>query len=841
MTVATEGTQPWWESQPEGESVLLAFVKIDRKGSTAEWQDLPDQEVRRRRDEYIAGVAYVAKAAGAAQPLHWQGDGVMLFLADDDVQSAPVRAYEAAKLLWQRVRIDLNLSARIAVHAAEVHWDADTGRVAHPAIDQCGHLEQVAPVNSIVVSEDVYLCLPEKDQRELAPLGATARDGTPAYVYPSAAAERKAPDAFLPGDELALWDAFRRYVNSPEVRRLRYVGFRLTKKEPPSLDILDVFVPPEIERRRRDWRRRLRERTDAETAEQDEEDAGQEEFPFEWMQEYGESTSIERVSDVFRDQRSLIVLGDPGSGKTTLLRWLAVVAAGGRLNVLRRLGAAERLLPLPVSVGLLGGIRAEMRQRLGGEPRVVEAMACYFHGRNVGSSQEELQAFLHSRLEAGECLVLLDGLDEVTAEQRRVVHDWLETFAGGHPKNRYVVSSRPVGYAGFVLPEGQEVTLRPFNDEQVGRYVEAFCQAYHAWETGIQNGAGGRKAAEALMQAVKASPRLHALARNPFLLSGLALIHRAEGRLPRHRVQFYEIFARALCETWGAARRMVATNARRDIPFEEEAIPVLGELACRMHAEHPTGLAPEGFILDALTQILMKQKGVHRNDAAPAAAEFLRRCGEKVQMLLERGAGQWGFLHLTFLEFFAAAGLHAAEEFEEEAFKHLHDPRWEEIIRLGVGYLALCQKRAKAARQFVEKVFREGGGPDQPEIARALRRHVPLSVLLAAEAGDALPDDLQDEIAAAFVAWADEYPCKLAGRVRSEVSLTDFRAHLAAAYVPRLGDASRYVRATPADAVGQLKSPSAVEPLLAALKDQDAGVRGAAADALENLISSRAR
>lgn len=252
MTGGEESAQAWWQRQPQGAPILLAFVKIDRAGSTAEWAELPPEEVRRRRQGYFGGVTYVARSAKAAEPLHWQGDGVMLFLAGDEAHPAPVQAFAVAKLLWQRVRIDLNFPARIAIHAAEVPWNADTGQLSHPAIDLCGHLEQAAPVNGVIVSEDVYLSLPEDDRRELAPLGVTARDGVPAYVFPAGLAARKDPDAFQPGDEQALWADFRHYVNSPEVRRLRYVGFRLVRKEPPSLDILRVFVPLTVERRRRD-------------------------------------------------------------------------------------------------------------------------------------------------------------------------------------------------------------------------------------------------------------------------------------------------------------------------------------------------------------------------------------------------------------------------------------------------------------------------------------------------------------------------------------------------------------------------------------------------------------
>ncbi|HLM45382.1 MAG TPA: hypothetical protein VK458_16030, partial [Myxococcaceae bacterium] len=86
---------PWWESTSAGTPVLLAFLKLDRAGSTREWQDLSETEVFRRRAQYVTGVEYVADKLGAAQPLHWQGDGVMLFFKGDELKSAVTRAFEA--------------------------------------------------------------------------------------------------------------------------------------------------------------------------------------------------------------------------------------------------------------------------------------------------------------------------------------------------------------------------------------------------------------------------------------------------------------------------------------------------------------------------------------------------------------------------------------------------------------------------------------------------------------------------------------------------------------------------------------------------------------------------
>ena len=65
--------RPWWKSLKKGQLADLGFVKVDRKGSTIEWQELSKDEVRRRRRKYTRAVEAVAKEFDAPVPLHWQG------------------------------------------------------------------------------------------------------------------------------------------------------------------------------------------------------------------------------------------------------------------------------------------------------------------------------------------------------------------------------------------------------------------------------------------------------------------------------------------------------------------------------------------------------------------------------------------------------------------------------------------------------------------------------------------------------------------------------------------------------------------------------------------------
>ncbi|HLL01065.1 MAG TPA: HEAT repeat domain-containing protein [Myxococcaceae bacterium] len=810
------GAVPWWEATPVGTPVLLAFIALERV-ENPQSALLAGPEALRQRARYAAGVEYIATALEAAQPLRWQGDAVTLVFKQEGQEPASLRALGAAELLRERIVLDLAMRARLAVHVARVPWGPEALEPGFPAAALCERLRSVAPINGIAVTEDAYLALPEVGSPRLALLGRMTPDGVAAYVTPASLATQVEPGRFAPADDLKHWEAFRRYVNSPEIRRLRYVGFPLQKKQPPSLDLQEVFVAPEAH---------LHSRQDAFTPEAGRWLGGRSARRRSESEELGAPVEpafpSEPLKSLVARHRAMVVLGDPGSGKTTVLRWMALLAAAGPLAWAEHLGPSERLLPLPVSVGRL----AELRARQGGAVSVVEALALYFHDRNVGAV-EALRGFLEQALEEGRCLVLLDGLDEVHTEARGSLLSWLETFCARFSRNRFVISARQVGYSGFELPMGVEVVLGPFSDEQAHRYIRAFERACRRWENnGLPDELGAERESERLITTLRSNPRLRELARNPFLLSALTLIHRAEGQLPRHRVQAYEVFARTLCETWSSARRVVASEGLgQDIRYEEEAIPILGELALRMHLAWPTGAAPEAFILENLAEILREREGTAPAEAERAARRFLERAGKDVQIILERGAGQWGFLHLTFQEFFTAVGLLSSERFEEVAFEHLLDPRWEEILRLGVGYMALIQKRAQATQRFIRRVLNHQEQGDREFLTGLLQKQVYLAALLASEAGDVLPVALQEEVARAVADWALRISARISLPLMRELALTAFNERVLDCLIPEMQSPVEVRRITAMGAIGALSGPRARKVVLDAVRDPDPEVR----------------
>ena len=70
-----------------------------------------------------------------------------------------------------------------------------------------------------------------------------------------------------------------------------------------------------------------------------------------------------------------------------------------------------------------------------------------------------------------------------------------------------------------------------------------------------------------------------------------------------------------------------------------------------------------------------------------AVEEFLRKVRETTGLFVERTPGVYGFMHLTFEEYFAAR--YIADNDQSEILqliqKHLYEPRWNEPLLLALG------------------------------------------------------------------------------------------------------------------------------------------------------------
>jgi HEAT repeat protein len=438
----------------------------------------------------------------------------------------------------------------------------------------------------------------------------------------------------------------------------------------------------------------------------DEDSEGTDFGRLERKQESPRSVPVELEVAVSQHAR-LVFLGDPGAGKTTLMRFLALrfalaVQAGESVAVDRE-GRSYGETKLPILVRVAEFADAFTKDR----SLSVRDFLPRCHCGDLGLSESEVKALYESALGTGNALVLLDGLDEVvSASDRAEIGRRIDGFVAGLPQgNRVIVTSRIMGYRESPLSSAfAEHTLQDMSVEQIEKFLNNWCPAHekhrdpHASEETRQKRA--TEEAALLLKAVKDNPGVKRLATNPLLLTILALIHRNGSHLPKRRIELYRIASETLLRDWQLGR---GTQEKNTVE-EYEALELLAPLAYWMHCHEPTGLIEKRDAEQVLTKILMKTRQLKtKQEAAPVVTEFLRRVEKHTGIFVEKAPGRYGFMHLTFEEYFAARYLVDDEETSVvvDRIQHLkHHPRWEESIRLAIAY-----ERPKRAAKLVREAI----------------------------------------------------------------------------------------------------------------------------------------
>jgi formylglycine-generating enzyme required for sulfatase activity len=390
----------------------------------------------------------------------------------------------------------------------------------------------------------------------------------------------------------------------------------------------------------------------------------------------------------------LVILGDPGSGKTTFLKYVALALAEGPAAARDRLGLnfdpdPYARLWLPVLLPI-----APYIETLKENPNLAlsDFLPDYFRGRAL----PDLKPLLRAELAAGNCLLLLDGLDEVGSPgDRQMAVGRLRDLARACPGNRFVVTSRIAGYdqAPLSSDEFTHLTIQPFDDEDIARFAWQWCRAYET-RGGVTAPAAEARAearAERLAAEIDSDPNIARLAANPLLLSILALIHYQGTQLPRRRVELYRLCVETLAETWNRSRGLGDRPINLylgDEPLDERfVVDVLGPVAYWMHEHCPERAIERRDLEEQLSGRLADYWEVSALKARSLAGDFIRLMVEKTGLLAPRGLDLFGFLHLTFEEYLGARYLVDWLDYETEAQRLAADPRWWEVIRLGAAAL----------------------------------------------------------------------------------------------------------------------------------------------------------
>jgi hypothetical protein len=281
--------------------------------------------------------------------------------------------------------------------------------------------------------------------------------------------------------------------------------------------------------------------------------------------------------------RLLAVVGDPGSGKSTFLNHVAHRLCGELLAAAPRAantapGQAGRSFPALIPLAHLWQ-HIESARGQGEGPTTLQSPAWLPHYLAAQCAEKEIELneeFFRARLKRGPVLLLLDGLDEApSAPSRAHLVTLIREAAQAYDLCRFVVTTRPAAYVDdAVLPGFVEARIDELEEEAIGTFLKRWCEwLFSSSPQEVQ------PYFDELRAAVRGTPEIRRMSRNPVMLTGLAVVHRQEKQLPEQRADLYE----SIVDQLAKARKM---KPGRTLP--ERCTVLLQNLALAMQ-DHPKG------------------------------------------------------------------------------------------------------------------------------------------------------------------------------------------------------------------------------------------------------------
>ena len=438
--------------------------------------------------------------------------------------------------------------------------------------------------------------------------------------------------------------------------------------------------------------------------------------------------------DALKANSHLVLLGDPGSGKSTLvsyIAWKLCQPTPTNSEWVREFGGR---IPFPIVLRELS-LKADLTWET-----LLEAVLKHTIGRLLPNRE-----FVEVALRDGRAIVMLDGLDEIgNLTVRKKLRDAVHDGMCAYPKSSWILTSRMVGYD--LVPfhfktesvnadsySGEEMGSRrhgrksvrtsmadvmylaPFNDNQIKEFSTKW-YFHHERETERR-----QISADELVTAIRENDGTQRLARIPYLLTLMALVHHKNARLPHGRTELYERIATAYLESIDLRRKL------DQLPYSlVQKKRWLSEIAFRMQlARVKSGqrVRNDGSILATRELVqrwlraAMRQSGV--SDTKPESATLIDYFAQRSGLLLPRGEGRFAFMHLSLQEYFCACfleprltasrfslGTEKLEPTDKELREWANNETWQETLVLL--FELLSDRKSKAETEaFLTHLFED--------------------------------------------------------------------------------------------------------------------------------------
>ncbi|NMG18448.1 NACHT domain-containing protein [Brasilonema bromeliae] len=373
--------------------------------------------------------------------------------------------------------------------------------------------------------------------------------------------------------------------------------------------------------------------------------------------EYSSDRSLDRIGLGKHQQRvsgltvlakntNLMVLGKPGSGKTTYLQHIVTECNEGRLQPHR----------IPVLI--------KLREFVDDGRKFEYSLERYLTQQwRLSEAETELV------LSQGKALILLDGLDEVTGVDGRVISKQIKQFTRTYPQNQLIVTCRT---------QSQESRFERFDYVEVADFDETQVNAFakHWFKAVCSDAEEGQAKARQFLDKlyIEENKPIRELAITPILLSLTCAVFQVQGKFYSKRSKLYEEGLELLLEKWDKSREIERDEIYRDLSVERKQ-ELLSYLAVKKFEQPQYVLFEQEEIEGYIAEFLE----ISRRDSRVV----LRAIEAQHGLLIERAQKVWSFSHLTFQEYFVAKWFCERSNWND-LVNHIIEMNWREIFLLVV-------------------------------------------------------------------------------------------------------------------------------------------------------------
>ncbi|MEM1254147.1 MAG: NACHT domain-containing protein [Cyanobacteria bacterium P01_H01_bin.21] len=358
--------------------------------------------------------------------------------------------------------------------------------------------------------------------------------------------------------------------------------------------------------------------------------------------------------EVANTERYLTVLGGPGMGKSTFLRKIGLETLKGRKGEIN-----YKCIPVFLELKRLDAERIDIESLV-----INELSICGY---------PEPEFITRNALRQGYLLVLLDGLDEVPAENLTKaiweIHDFIDKYS----RNRFIASCRTAAYHGY-FKRCTDVVIAAFGDDQIKKFIANWFQDERDKEADTPE-----RCWELLTRPANAAA--FELAHTPLLLTFLCLVYGRSQNLPDSRSTLYHKALDILLEEWAAEKRIQRSQIYQGLHTDLEKA-LLSEMAFKTFSEDKLFFSKRA-IINHITKFLTStlKAPEHLNGEA-----ILHAMEVQQGILVERAENVYSFSHVTIQEFLTARYIaYSHQRLKVLVAMHLTDDRWHEVFLLIAG------------------------------------------------------------------------------------------------------------------------------------------------------------